>query len=138
VLSWHEGEAANYQEAETHFQQALHLSRKAEASRGTLCGAAARAESGKLADKAAPQGLYDMLDNRGQLYSLKRKNSDELQVYQEALDEVRGDIANASSPQLQEHLSRIFTPNTPSINMTVKLPMRLKETRASAPLQKLY
>ena len=33
-------QAANYQEAETHFKQALHLYRKVEASRGTLRHAA--------------------------------------------------------------------------------------------------
>jgi len=54
-------QAAKYQEAETHFKQALHLSRKVEASRGMLRGATARAAAGKLADKAAYEGLYDTL-----------------------------------------------------------------------------
>ena len=43
------------------------LSHKVEASRGKLHGAAARAATGKLADKAAPEGLYDMLINLGVL-----------------------------------------------------------------------
>jgi len=59
------GGAAN-QGAETHCKQALHLHRKVETSRGTLHGAAAKA--GKLADKAAPEGLYDTLVNLGQIY----------------------------------------------------------------------
>jgi len=98
-------QAAEYQDAETHFKQALHLYRKVEASRGTLHGAAARAAAGKLADKAAPEGLYGVIIDLGQLYGCMRKDYDELQVYQEALDEVRVDIAHASSPQLQGHLS---------------------------------
>ena len=62
------GGAAN-QGAETHCKQALHLHRKVETSRGTLQGAAgAAAKAGKLADKAAPEGLYDTLVNLGQIY----------------------------------------------------------------------
>jgi tetratricopeptide (TPR) repeat protein len=98
-------QSAEYQDAETHFKQALHLYRKVEASRGTLHGAAARAAAGKLADKAAPEGLYGVIIDLGQLYGCMRKDYDELQVYQEALDEVRVNIAHASSPQLQGHLS---------------------------------
>jgi len=101
---------AKYQEAETHFKQALHLYRKVEASRGMLRGAAARAAAGKLAAKAAQhKGLYGALIDLGQLHGLMCKNDNELQVYQEALQEVRGDIAHASTPQLQGHLSRILT-----------------------------
>jgi len=37
------------------------------------------------------------------------KHDDALQVYQEALQEVRGDIAHASTPQLQIQLSKILT-----------------------------
>jgi len=81
-------QAAKYQAAETHFKQALHLYRKVEASCGTLRGAAARVAAGKLADKAAPEGLYAVMFNLGQLYGFMSKNDDELQVLQEALDEV--------------------------------------------------
>jgi len=98
-------QAARYQEAVTHSKQALHLYRKVEASRCTLRGAAARAAAGKLADKAAPEGLYGALVNLGQLYGFMRKHDDELQVYQEALEEVRGDIAHASTPQFETELS---------------------------------
>jgi len=102
-------QAAKYQEAETHFKQALHLSRKVEASRGMLRGATARAAAGKLADKAAYEGLYDTLIDLGQVYGSMCKHDDELQVHQEALKEVRGDIAHASTPQLETQLSRILT-----------------------------
>ena len=99
---------AKYQEAETHCRQALHLHRKVEASRGTLRGAAARAAA-ELADKAAPEGLYPTLVDLGHLYGLICKHDDALQLYQEALDEVRSDIAHASTPRLQGQLSRILT-----------------------------
>jgi len=49
-------QAAKYQEAETHFKQALQLHCKVEASRSTLRGATARAAAGKPADKAADEG----------------------------------------------------------------------------------
>ena len=91
-------QAAKYQEAETHFKHALHLSRKVEASRGMLRGATARAAAGKLADKAAYEGLYDTLVDLGQVYSSMRKQDDELQAHQEALKEVRSDIVHASTP----------------------------------------
>jgi len=102
-------QAAKYPDAETHCKQALYLHRKVEASRGTLRGAAARAAVGKLADKAAPEGLYAVMVNRGQLSGLMCKNDDALQVYQQALQEVRGDIVHASTPQLQIHLSSILS-----------------------------
>jgi len=104
-------QAANYKEAETHFKQALQLHHTVEVSCCTLRGASARAAVDKLADKAAPEGLYPTLVDLGQLYGLMSwcKNDDELQVHQEALDEVRGDIAHASMPQLQMHLSRILS-----------------------------
>jgi len=102
-------QAAKYQEAETHFTQALHLYRKAKASCGTLRGAAARAAAGKLADKAADDSLYDTLICLGYLYCCMIRYNDALQVYQEVLDEVRGDIAHSSSPQLEILLSRILT-----------------------------
>jgi len=70
--------------------------------------AAARAAAGKLADKA-PEGLYPTLVHLGHLYGLKGKHDDALQLYQEALDEVRSDIAHASTPRLQGQLSRILT-----------------------------
>ena len=47
--------------------------------------------------------------NLGHLYGLMSKNDDELQVYQEALQEVRGDIVHASTPQLRIHLSNILS-----------------------------
>jgi len=109
TLMMHSLQPAKYPEAETHFKHALHLYRKVEASRGTLRGAAARAAAGKLADKAADQSLYDTLVDFGQLYGLTCQNDDELKVYQEALQEVRGDIAHASTPQLQRHLSNILS-----------------------------
>jgi len=109
MLKMHSMQPAKYLEAATHCKQALHLYRKVEASRVTLHGAAARAAAGKLADKAAYQGLYDTLIDLGQLYGSMRKHDDELQVYQEAMEEVRSDIAHASTPQLQKHLSRILT-----------------------------
>jgi len=87
----------------------LHLHPKVEASRGTLCGATARAAAGNLADKAGDEGLYDTLVDFGQLYRLMCKHDNELQVYQEALQEMRGDIAHASTRQLQGQLSRILT-----------------------------
>ena len=99
-------QAAKHQEAETHFKQALHLYRKVEASRGTLRGATARAAAGKLADKAARAGLYSALIDLGQLYSFMCQHDDELHMYQEALQEVRGDIAHASTPR---HFSRTLT-----------------------------
>jgi len=79
-LMMHSVQAAKYPEAETHFKQALHLYRKVEACRGTLRGATARAAAGKLADKAADEGLYDALTDLGQLYGFMRKHDDELQV----------------------------------------------------------
>ena len=102
-------QAAKYKAAVTHFKQALHLYRKTEASHGTLCGATARAAAGKLADKAAPEGLYDTLIDLGQLYGSMREHDDELQVHQEALQEVRVDIVHASTPQLEIHLSNILS-----------------------------
>jgi len=69
----------------------------------------ARAAAGKLADKAADEGPHGAIVDLGRLYGLMRKNDDELQVYQEALEEVRGDIAHASTPQLEIQLSRILT-----------------------------
>ena len=69
---------AKYLESETHFKQALHLYRKVEASRGTLLGAAARAAAGKLAEKAAYEGLYDTLVVFSHLCGLMCKNEDEL------------------------------------------------------------
>jgi len=57
---------------------------------GTLGGATARAATGSMADKAAPEGLYSALVDLGQLYGYMRKNDDALQVHQEVLDEVRG------------------------------------------------
>ena len=47
--------------------------------------------------------------NLGQLYGFTSKNNDELQVLQEALDEVRGDFLHASTLQLQVYLSTILT-----------------------------
>jgi len=38
-----------------------------------------------------------------------RRIDDALQVYQEAMEEVRSDIARASTPQLQGHISKILT-----------------------------
>jgi len=99
-------QATRYPEAETLCKQALHLYRKVEASHGTLRRATARVAAGKLADKAAPAGLYDTLINLGQLYGFMQKHDDALQVHQEALQEVRADIAHASTPQLP----RILTP----------------------------
>ena len=61
-------QAAKFQEAATHFKQTLHLYRKVEVSRGTLRGPTARAVAGKLADKAADEGLYDTLIDLSQLY----------------------------------------------------------------------
>ena len=95
---------AKFQEAETHFKQALHLHRKVEASCCMHRGAVTWA-----ANKAADEGLYATLDNLGDFYGFMRKNDDELQVYQEALDEVRGDITQASTPQLEMHLSNILS-----------------------------
>jgi len=134
-------QAAKYKETETHFKQALQLHHTVEVSRCTLRGALARAAVDKLADKAAPEGLYPTLVDLGQLYGLmsRCKDDDELQVHQEALDEVRGDIAHASMPKLQMHLSRILSDiGCTSVNMVVKLPMGLMETRATAQLLKLY
>ena len=51
------------------------------------------------------EGLYDTLIDLGQLYGLMRTIDDELQLYQEALDEVCGDIVHASTPQLEMRLS---------------------------------
>jgi len=102
-------QAAKYQEAETHFKQALHLYRKVEASRGTLRGAAARAAAGKVAGKAADEGLYSAIVDLGRLAGLMCMHDDELQVYQEVLEEVRGDIAHASTPRLEKQLSRILS-----------------------------
>jgi len=109
TLMMHSLQPAKYPEAETHFKHALHLYCKVEASRGMLRGAAARAAAGKLADKAADPSLYDTLVDSCQLYGLTCQNDDELQVYKEALQEVRGDIAHASTPQLQRHLSHMLS-----------------------------
>ena len=108
-LMMHSLQPAKYQEAEMHFTQALHLYRKVVAYCGTLPGAAARTAAGELADKAADGRLYDTLVDFGQLYGLMHKHDDQLQVYQDALQEVRGDIAHASTPQLQRHLSNILS-----------------------------
>jgi len=97
-------QVATFDEAETHCKQALHLHRNVEASRVTLRGDAARAAAGKLADKAARSGLFETLINLGEIYNLRHKNDDALQVYQEALEEVRSDIAHASTPLLQTYL----------------------------------
>mmetsp|Transcript_37833 Transcript_37833/g.55573 ORF Transcript_37833/g.55573 Transcript_37833/m.55573 type:complete len:275 (+) Transcript_37833:881-1705(+) len=99
---------AIWPEAATHCQQALHLHRKVEISRGSLRGAAARAAAGKLVQKVAPYGLYDTLRDLGDIYRLMQKDSDALRVLQEALVEVRSDIAQESTPQLQEALAEIL------------------------------
>jgi len=101
--------AAKYQKAESHFEQALNLHHKVEAYRGTLRGATSRAAAGKLADKETPEGLYAVMVNLGHLYGSMCKNDDELQVYQEALQEVCGDIAHENTPKLEMQLSRILT-----------------------------
>jgi len=56
----------------------------------------------------------------GRLHGLMRKNDDELQVYQEALEEVRGDVAHASTPQLEIQLSRILTQMGPNVHESVQ------------------
>jgi len=71
--------------------------------------AVARAAAGKAADKAAPEGLHAVILNLGQLHGFMSKNDDELQVHQKALDEVRDDIAQASTPRLQMCLSSILS-----------------------------
>jgi len=106
LIQWTRGGS---QAPEIHFKQMLHLYRKVEASRGTLSGTSTRAAAGKLADKTADEGLYATLIDLGQLYSFMRKKDNTLQLYQEALDEVRCDIAHASIFQLQMLLSSILS-----------------------------
>ena len=97
-----------YSQAVLHCQQALHLHRKVETSRGTLRGAAVRAAAGKLADKVASCGLYDTLRQLGDIYRFQAKDVDALQVFQEVLGEVRSDNAQESTPQLQAKLAEIL------------------------------
>jgi len=97
-----------YSQAVLHCQQALHLHRKVETSRGTLRGAAVRAAAGKLADKVASCGLYDTLRQLGDIYRFQAKDVDALQVFQEVLGEVRSDNAQESTLQLQAKLAEIL------------------------------
>jgi len=118
----------------THCQQVMHL----DASRGKLRGAAAMAVAGKLADKAAEEGLYDTLIDLGQLYGLMRTIDDELQLYQEALDEVCGDIVHASTPQLEMRLSKILAVMGQLYLRQYNSHITSGGTQASAPLQNVF
>ena len=92
----------------THMHTHAHTHcKKVEASRDKLRGAVAREAARKLAPKADPHGLYCTLFDLGQVYGFMSKYDDELQVYQQTLDEVRNDVAHAT-PELQALQSNIL------------------------------
>jgi hypothetical protein len=128
-------QAAKYQEAETHFKQALHLYRKVEASRGTLRGAAARVAAGKLADKAADEGPYYAIVDLGQCISMttrcrctrRRCRRCAAILRMRARLSFRYNFPKSSLPWAK----------CTSVNIAVKSSTGLRETRASALVQKL-
>jgi len=131
---------AKYQESETHFKQALHLHRKVEASRGTLLGAAARAAAGKLAEKAADEGLYDTLVVFSHLYGLMCKNETSCRCTRRCCRRCAAILrmrARLSFRGIYPIFSLPWATCT-SVNIEVKSPMDLKEISASAPMQTLY